>query len=345
MFLSDGWLLWILIPAYLVWLGAWFTSRAWQRRGPPRAHATVRFSSIATLKKLRPSFSLRLRRLVEGMRLVTVALLVLAMARPQTGRTQTKVITEGIDIVLVIDTSGSMQALDLDGHFSIARRRNRLEVVKSVIGDFVAKRDNDQIGMVVFGEDAFTQCPLTLDHGIVATFLERVEIGMAGDRTALGDALGTAVKRLKKSPRENGSKVIILLTDGRSNAGHLSPRKAAEVAKTFGIKVYTIGAGTRGKAPFLQDTLFGRQVVHQDVPIDEETLYAIAKITGGSYFRAEDGSALEKIYDRIDEMERTKIEMESYQEYNERFAVFALPALILLVLELLLLGTRFRKIP
>jgi Ca-activated chloride channel family protein len=265
------------------------------------------------------------------------------MARPQTGRTQTQVRTEGIDIVLVVDTSGSMRALDLDADRQIARRRNRLEVVKDVVESFVGKRDNDQIGIVVFGSEAFTQCPLTLDHGIVGTFLERLEIGMAGDATAIGSALGTAVKRLKESQAK--SKVVILLTDGRSNAGSLSPLKAAEVAATFGIKVYTIGAGTRGKAPFIVDSFFGQRVVYESVEIDEETLRRIAETTGGQYFRAEDSGALEAIYDQIDQLEKTEIEMHSYMEYNERFRWFVIPALILLLAEIVLLGTRFRKLP
>ena len=251
--------------------------------------------------------------------------------------------TEGIDIVLVIDTSGSMQALDLDASRRIADRRNRLDVVKGVVDEFVKKRDDDQLGLVVFGAEAFTQCPLTLDHGIVATFMERIEIGMAGDATAIGSAVGTAVKRLKDSDAK--SKVIVLLTDGRSNAGSLSPTKAAEVAATFGIKIYTIGAGGQGKAPFIVDSFFGKQVVYQDVEIDEETLRKIADLTGGKYFRAEDEEALKQIYEEIDQLEKTEITMSSYMEYNEQFRWFVIPALGLLLLEVVLLGTRFRKLP
>jgi Ca-activated chloride channel family protein len=342
-FFDDGWLLWILVPLWLAWAILWAALPAIRRRFGERGDSAVRFSSIKNLKRLRGSPRIPLRRAAEGLRLLAVLLVVVAMARPQTGRTQTKVHTEGIDIVLVLDTSGSMKALDLDAGLSIARRRNRLQVVKDVVASFVEKRETDQIGMVVFGEDAFTQCPLTLDHGIVATFLDRVEIGMAGDRTAVGDALGTAVKRLGKS--EAKSKVVILLTDGRNNAGSLTPRKAAEVAKAYDVKVYTIGAGTRGRAPFLQQTLFGTNVAYQEVSIDEETLQAIATTTGGAYFRAEDGSALREIYDRIDELEKTKIEMEQYMEYNERFGWLVIPAILIVLLEALLLGTLFRKIP
>jgi Ca-activated chloride channel family protein len=334
-------LLWILGSLYLLWIVAWVLLPWWARRR--RKAAAVRFSNLDNLKRLRPSRSLWLRRLVQSLRLITVALLILAVARPQTGRKQTQVRTEGIDIVLVLDTSGSMQALDLDGDRAISRRRNRLQVAKAVVEEFVRKRENDQIGLVVFGDQAFTQCPLTLDHGIVATFLEQVDIGIAGDGTAIGSALGTAVKRLKDSAAK--SKVIILLTDGRNNAGSLSPLKAAEVAKTFGTKVYAIGAGTLGKAPFLVDSFFGQQVVYQPVEIDEETLRRIALMTGGKYFRAEDREALASIYDEIDQLEKTEITTHTYMEYNERFRGFVLPALGLLLLEVFLLGTRFRKLP
>ncbi len=341
LFFAHRFLLWTLVPLFALWAAAWWLLPWLAHRR--RKAAAVKFSNIATLERLKPSKTLILRRLVMGLRLVTVALLMLAMARPQTGRTQTQVRTEGIDIVLAIDTSGSMQALDLDAERRIADRRNRLEVVKGVVDAFVKKRDNDQIGLVVFGAEAFTQCPLTLDHGIVATFMDRLEIGMAGDATAIGSAIGTAVKRLKDS--EAKSKVVILLTDGRSNAGALSPAKAAEVAATFGIKIYTIGAGSRGEAPFIVDSFFGKQVVYQDVEIDEETLEKIAGLTGGKYFRAEDEEALGKIYDEIDQLEKTEITMSSYMEYNERFRWFVIPAVALLLLEVVLLGTRFRKLP
>ena len=341
LFFAHRWMFWTLGPLFALWVLALVLLPWWAHKR--RKAAAVKFSSVRTLERLRPSKTLLLRRIVQGLRLATVALLMIAMARPQTGRTQTSVRTEGIDIVLVIDTSGSMQALDLDANRKIAERRNRLDVVKAVVEEFVQKRDNDQIGLVVFGAEAFTQCPLTLDHGIVATFMERVEIGMAGDATAIGSALGTAVKRLKDSGAE--SKVIVLLTDGRSNAGSLSPTKAAEVAATFGVKIYTIGAGGLGKAPFIVDSFFGKQVVYQDVEIDEDTLRKIAGLTGGRYFRAEDEQALKKIYEEIDQLEKTEITMSSYMEYNEQFRWFVIPALALLLLEVALLGTRFRKLP
>ncbi len=341
LFLAHKGMLAVLGPLFILWVLA-FLLLPWLAHRRRKA-AAVRFSNIRTLLRLKPSKTLALRRLFQGLRLATIALLMIAMARPQTGRTQTQVRTEGIDIVLAIDTSDSMQALDLDANRRIADRRNRLEVVKSVVEEFVHKRDNDQIGLVVFGAEAFTQCPLTLDHGIVATFMERLEIGMAGSATAIGSALGTAVKRLRDS--EAKSKVVILLTDGRSNAGSLSPAKAAEVAATFDVKIYTIGAGSREKAPFIVDSLFGKQVVYQDVEIDETTLRRIAELTGGEYFRAEDEKALQQIYEQIDQLEKTEITMSSYMEYNEQFRWFVIPALALLLLEVVMLGTRFRKLP
>ncbi len=340
-FFADRWILYALVPLLLAWAAGWFflLPLLRQRRGI----AAVRFSTLKQLDRLKPSWTVRLRRLVLALRLITLALLVLAMARPQTGLKLTKTSTEGVDIVLAIDTSGSMRALDLESERAINQRRNRLEVVLGVVDEFVQQRDSDQIGLVVFGAEAFTQCPLTLDHGIVATFLERLEIGMAGDATAIGSALGTAVKRLKDSTAK--SKVIILLTDGRNNAGSLSPQKAAEIAKTFGIKVYTVGAGTRGKAPFIVETLLGKQVIYEDVEIDEATLQKIASTTGGAYFRAEDREALSEVYTKIDELEKTEITMESYMEYNERFSALVIPAILLLLLEVGLLGTRLRKLP
>jgi Ca-activated chloride channel family protein len=339
--LADRWLLWALVPLFLAWSLVWWI-RPWlaKRR---RQRASIRYSSIGTLQRLRPSRAVTLRRVVEALRIISVALLIMAMARPQTGRKHTEVRTEGIDIVLVLDTSGSMQALDLDADRAIEQRRNRLDVATAVVEEFVEGRKNDQVGLVVFGSEAFTQCPLTLDHGILTTFLERVKIGMAGDATAIGSALGTAVKRLRDSKAE--SKVVILLTDGRSNAGALSPLKAAEIAETFGIKVYTIGAGTRGKAPFVVDSFFGKQIVYESVEIDEDTLRQIADQTGGAYYRAEDKEALESIYKEIDQLEKTEVTTSTYMEYNERFRMFVFPAMALLLLEIVLLGTRFRKLP
>lgn len=267
-------------------------------------------------------------------------LFVMALARPQSGTKATEVLTEGIDIILCLDTSGSMQALDFKwGN----ERQNRLQAVKKVVSDFIKGRKNDRIGMVVFGEEAFTQCPLTLDYGVLLSFLDRVEIGMAGDSTAIGSALGTCVKRLKSL--KSKSKVVILLTDGRNNAGRVSPETAAEIAKTFNIKTYTIGVGTEGEVPFLVDTIFGKKYVYQRVDLDENTLEEIANITEGKYFKATNTKALEEIYNQIDKLEKTKVEVKEYMEYEELFSWFLLPGLACILLEIVLANTRFRKIP
>jgi Ca-activated chloride channel family protein len=300
----------------------------------------IRFSSLETLKALKPARSLAWRKVLLILRCVAMSLLIMALARPQSGTTSTEIITEGVDIMLCLDTSGSMNALD----FQLENKRvNRLQVVKKVVDEFIRGRQNDRIGMVVFAEEAFTQCPLTLDYGVLLSFLDRLEIGMAGDTTAIGSALATCVKRLKDL--KSKSKVIILLTDGRNNTGTISPATAADIAKTHGIKVYTIGVGTEGEAPFLVDSLFGKQYVYQKVDLDEETLKEIAQKTGGRYFRATNTDALKTIYQQIDKMEKTEAKVKEYMEYDELFTYFLIPALCLILLEILLANTRFMKIP
>jgi Ca-activated chloride channel family protein len=338
---EDLWLLWVLAPLYALWVALWVLLPRWRRhRGRT---AAIRFPTLAQARQIRTPWTLWLRRAVRALRLVAVAVLMTAMARPQTGRELTQVSSEGIDIVLVMDTSGSMQALDLDNDRPIQRRRNRLEVVKDVVREFVEGRPHDMVGLVVFGEEAFTQCPLTLDHPVLVDLLGDIEIGIAGDRTAIGSGLGTAVKRLQKSKAK--SKVVVLLTDGRNNAGTLAPATAAELAKSQNVKVYTIGAGTRGRAPFLIDSMFGSRVVYQDVEIDDDGLRSIAETTGGSYYRAEDREALRHIYGEIDRLERTEITTKSYVEYKDRYPWLVMAALGLLVVEVTLLGTRLRGLP
>ena len=310
--------------------------RYWNKAGDAR----VRFSSITLFGKPEATGWLFLRHGLIVLRCLGIGLLIVALARPQAGQKETEVITEGIDIMLCLDTSGSMRALDFELN---GKRADRLEVVKGVVKDFIEKRSNDRIGMVVFGEEAFTQCPLTMDYGVLLSFLRRMEIGMAGDLTALGSALATSVKRLKDVPGK--SKVVILLTDGRNNAGKISPTTAAEIAKTYNVKTYTIGVGVEGKSPFLVQTLFGRDYAYQQVDLDEKTLRQIAQITGGQYFRATDTVSLEKIYEQIDEMEKTEAKIKEYMEYEELFHWFAIPGLLLLLVEFTLANTRFRKIP
>lgn len=327
---EDPWLLifLVLIPLMIFY--------QWKGIGTSR----VRFSSLDNFKRLKQPFSLYLRHILIGLRGVAITFLVMAMARPQSGSKSTEVVTEGIDIMLCLDTSGTMQALDFTWK---GEKQNRLQVVKRVVNEFIKGRKNDRIGMVVFGAEAFTQCPLTLDYGVLLSFLDRVEIGMAGDTTAIGSALATCVKRLKDL--KSKSKVVILLTDGRNNAGSINPETAAELAKTFKVKVYTIGVGTEGEVPFLVDTIFGKRYVYQRVDLDEAIVKKIATITGGTYFKATNTKALEEIYTQIDQMEKTKVEIKEYTEYKELFHWFLLPGLAFILLEVILANTRFRKIP
>jgi len=327
---EDPWLLVLLlaIPA-MVWYGL---------KSPGSSH--IRFSSLGVLKQLKSPNSLVWHKGLIVLRCLAVALLVLALARPQSGVKSTEISTEGVDIMLCLDTSGSMQALDVKDD---DKRVTRLHIVKKVVADFITGRQNDRIGMVVFAREAFTQCPLTLDYGVLLSLMDSVDFGMAGDSTSIGSALGICVKRLKDL--KSKSKVIILLTDGRNNSGSLSPLTAADIAKTYNIKVHTIGVGTEGQAPFLVDSFFGKQYMYQDVDLDEETLKEIAKKTGGTYFRATNTEALKDIYRRIDEMEKTEVKIKEYMEYDELFIRFLIPGLCLLLLEVLLANTRLRKIP
>ncbi|MGV7220280.1 MAG: vWA domain-containing protein [Nitrospinales bacterium] len=301
---------------------------------------TIQYSSIEMLKTLRPSRINILEIAPIILRSLAVVLIVLAFARPQEGRKRTEIVSPGVDIVLAIDTSGSMKALDLRKD---DRPVDRLVVVKDVVVEFVRERRYDRIGMVAFGKEAFTQCPLTLDHDILINFLEKLTIGIAGDMTAIGNAIGISVKRLKDI--KSKSKVIILLTDGRNNAGSITPNQAAMIAKTYGIKIYTIGVGTMGKAPFLVDSFFGKKYVYQDVELDEETLKAIAEKTNGKYFRATSADALKKIYDQIDKLETTEVKVVEHSEYNELFPNFLIPGLLLLLMEFFFINTRLRRIP
>ena len=302
--------------------------------------STVHFPSLATLKTLRPSSVDLYAGLPFIIRFLAIALLIIALARPQEGHKSTEILSVGVDIMLALDTSGSMRALDF---IEEEKRVTRLTVVKGVVSKFIENRPTDRIGMVVFGEQAYTQCPLTLDQGILQSFLSKLEIGMAGDSTAIGSAIGIAVKRLKDL--DSASKIIILLTDGRNNAGTLAPIQAAQTAKTFGIKIHTIGVGTKGKAPFLVNSIFGQRYVYQEVDIDETTLTEISEITGGQYFRATDLESLQNIYKQIDEMEKSEVKVIDHSEYKELFHYFLVPGLMFLLLEIGLSNTLLRRIP
>jgi Ca-activated chloride channel family protein len=272
-----------------------------------------------------------------ALRSAALILVVAAIARPQTGRSEHTTHTEGLDILLVLDTSGSMQAQDF-------KPKDRLHVAKEVVKEFVSKREHDRIGLVVFAAQAFTQCPLTLDYPVLSRLIDDVEIGMLEDGTAIGVALATAVNRLKNS--EVKTRLVVLLTDGQNNAGTIDPTTAARVAATLGIKVYTIGVGTKGRAPMpVNDPIFGKRMVSVEVSLDEEMLTNIAELTDGQYFRATDREELFKIYDTIDELEKTRIESETFVNYTDRFRWLLLPVLGLFMIELALGQTILRELP
>jgi len=317
----------LLLPA-LVW---------WHWRVSGRRGATIRYSNLDLLKhlpKASPGWS---RHLQFALRMLALALLIVALARPQSGHTEEEITTEGIDIVLTLDISSSMLAEDF-------RPKNRLEAAKQVAEQFINGRKNDRIGMVVFAARSFTQCPLTLDYGILINFLRKVEIGMTDDGTAIGLGLATAVDRLRNSKAK--SKVIILLTDGVNNAGEIDPVTAARLAEAFKVRIYTIGVGTRGEAMYpVQDPIFGKRYVRMPVEIDEAMLTRIADMTKGDYFRATDRQSLERIFAQIDQLEKTKIEVKQFTRYRELFVFWLAMALGLVVVEVVLMNTKFRKIP
>ncbi len=303
-----------------------------------RRRAVLHYSTVQGLKTLQPSNPHA--GIPMMLRVLAIIFLVIALARPQEGRKSMEILSVGVDIILATDTSGSMQALDF---FKDKNRVNRLDVVKEVVREFIDNRPNDRMGMVTFGAEAFTQCPLTMDHSILLSFLDNLKIGMAGDSTAIGSAIGVAVKRLKDLKAK--SKVIILLTDGRNNSGNIPPLQAAEIAKSYGIKIYTIGIGTLGKAPFLVDTFMGKQLIYQDVDLDEDTLKTIAATTDGKYFRATDRETLKDIYTQIDKLEKSEVKVIDHAEYNELFPPFLICGLSLILMEIVLANTRLRRIP
>jgi Ca-activated chloride channel family protein len=299
--------------------------------------ASIRYSDINLVRRLKPSFRIRERHLMPVLRALAIVLLAFALARPQSGRKGQEISSEGIDIVLALDISGSMRAEDFKPH-------NRLYVAKQVIKEFIEGRQSDRIGLVVFSKQSFTQCPLTLDYGVLFNFLDKVSFGMIEDGTAIGLAIANAVNRLRESEAEG--KVVVLLSDGRNNAGEIDPITAAQAAQAMNVKIYTIGAGKPGNAPYpVDDPIFGRRYIYVENEIDEATLRQIAQITGGEYFRAKDEEGLARIYKQISEMEQTEIKVKEYLQYNELFSSYALAGLLLLVTEIVLANTRYRKIP
>lgn len=301
----------------------------------------IRFSTVAFLKTPHRSVKLFLSRHIVYVRFLAAVLCVIALARPQSMLEESHIESEGIDIVLAVDVSSSMLAED----FTVKNKRgNRLAAVKNVVEEFIAGRSNDRIGLVAFAARTYTACPLTLDYGWLMQNIDRLEIGMIEDGTAVGSGLSTALNRIKDT--EARGKVVILLTDGRNNAGNISPQTASEAAKALQVKVYTIGAGTKGQAPYPVKDFFGNTIYQPvQVDIDEQTLIDIAKETGGEYFRATDTASLKKIYQEIDRLETTPVEETGYLEYKELFPYVLVPALVLVLFEIVLSQTFLRRLP
>jgi len=269
------------------------------------------------------------------LRLLAIALLIIALARPQTSLSRQDVSVEGIDLVIALDVSGSMLAMDF--------KPDRLEAAKDMAIEFIDGRPNDRIGLVIFSGETFTQCPLTTDHAVLKNLFRDIHSGMIEDGTALGDGLATAVSRLRGS--KSVSKVIILLTDGVNNLGSVDPRSAAEIAKLYGIRIYTIGIGTMGQAPYPVQTPFGIQTQMMEVQIDEPLLKEIASGTDGKYFRATNNAKLRAIYQEIDKMEKSKIDVTEFKKRKEEFLPFALLAFIFIGIEMLLRYIYLKNIP
>ena len=331
-FASPGFLgLLALIPAYFVW-----------RRitGLRYRNAGLRYPDLRVAKGARRSWRLALRPLLPLLRSAAVALIIVGLARPQSIQARDVIRGEGVDIALALDISGSMASLDF-------QPANRLEAAKQVIGSFVEKRAYDKIGLVVFASEAFNQAPLTLDRNALERSLDQVELAPdlgLDDGTAIGLGVANAANMLSQSDAK--SKVVILLTDGVNNAGEIDPVTAAEAAKTLGIKIYTVGAAKPGQVPVPVTDMFGqRQVSYQESQLDEETLKQVAEITGGKYFRAQDTQGLKAIYDAIDQLEKSKVEVQVFNQYKELAGWLMIPALLLLLTELVLSQTIFRRIP
>jgi len=326
-------LLWLLL---LIPLWLW-----WEWRTAPRGG--WRYSSVDAARAAAVSLWTRWGPLLlRTLRGAALALFIVALARPQAGQRESKVKAEGIDIVLVVDISGSMEAMDYERH---GQRVSRLDAVKDVVREFIRDRPNDRIGMVVFGTRAYVASPLTLDHDWLERNLDRIRIGLVEGNTAIGAGIGTAVNRLRDTKAK--SKVIVLLTDGGENVKTPPATEAAKAAKEFGVRIYTIGAGSQGLAPIPVRNEAGNIVGYRPIraDLDEDLLKDIAATTGGQYFRAADTASLKRTYAQIDKMEKQKVETILYEEWRECFAWALLPGLGCLLLAVGLEHTRLRRLP
>ena len=322
-------------PTYLFLLFLLLPMIGWYIWKLRKSQASLQISSSSGFDKMPVSPKIYLRHFPFILRMIVLAFLIIALARPQSTDNWQNSTTEGIDIILAIDVSTSMLAEDL--------KPNRLEAAKEVASSFISGRPNDNIGLVVFAGESFTQCPLTTNQAVLLNLLKDVKCGIIEDGTAIGHGLATAVVRLKDS--QAISKVVILLTDGSNNRGEITPVTAAEIARKFGIRVYTVAIGTKGTAPYPFQTASGIRYQNIPVEIDEETLTRIAQISGGQHFRATNNKTLKAIYAEIDQMEKTKISVQEYSKKHEEYLVFALLSLFAFLLELLLKYTVLKNIP
>lgn len=314
-----------ILPALMI---LWYVLRK------SKSQASLQYSSIKTFENFKKPLKYYLRHLLFVIRIVIISLLIIILARPQTEKAEDK-ITQGIDIVIALDISGSMLAQDF--------KPNRLEASKDIAIEFINKQEYDRIGLVVFAGEAFTQCPVTIDHKVLINMFSGIKQGLIEDGTAIGHGLATAVNALKDSKAK--SKIVILLTDGENNAGNIDPMTAADLAAKFNIKVYTIGVGKNGYADMPVQTVFGTQLQKVEVKIDEQTLKLISEKTGGKYFRATDNEKLKKIYDEIEKLEKDKIKEKLGMQMQEEYMKFLIPVLLLLVLEIVLRYTVLRTLP
>ena len=322
-------------PAYLWLLSLIIPLIVWYILKQHKSDATIEVSTTIPFDKLPKSYKYYLRHVCFGLRVLALAALIVAIARPQLNNSWSNKSTEGIDIVMALDISTSMLARDFSP--------NRVEAAKDVASQFISGRPYDNIGLVIFAGESFTMCPMTVDHAVLLNLLKTVECGMLEDRTAIGDGLATAINRIKDGPAK--SKTIILLTDGTNNAGDIAPVTAAEIAATFGVRVYTIGVGTQGEALYPVQTPYGVTYQPYPVEIDETTLRNIAQKTGGEYFRATDKGALKDIFEEIDKLEKTKLSITQFNKKEEVFMPWILLAFVLLCIDIILRNTILKNIP
>nr|WP_320119016.1 VWA domain-containing protein [uncultured Marinifilum sp.] len=322
-------------PEYFYFLLLLLPFIAWYIFKDKNAQASIQVSTVKSFNAAPKTYKYYLRHALIVFRILAIAFLITALARPQSSNRFENTSTEGIDIVMSLDISSSMLARDFDP--------DRLEAAKDVATQFITGRPEDKIGLVIFSGESFTQCPLTTDHAVLINLFQDIQSGMIEDGTAIGLGLANAVNRLKDS--EAKSKVVILLTDGVNNQGEIAPLTAAELASTFGIRVYTIGIGTMGEAPYPIQTAFGISMRNMPVKIDEEVLNKIADMTGGKYFRATDNNKLKAIYAEIDKLEKSKIKVRQYSTKSEEYLLFAFLGAFFLLLEIALRNSILRNIP